>query len=238
VNTLIASGGSQQLNISGAGVVKVIGNVSFTGSAAFSVTSTGAFRVGGDLTVDGGASGFVDTNASLLVGGNINLYSGTMINGTGTKISGIGASTALPVELIEFTANYIQNYVEIRWSTASEINNDYFVIEYSTDAINWEVSGYVQGNGNSSVAIEYQYQHFTKNSSYYRLKQVDYDGLYKTFAPVFVNSPYISEDTEYRVYDIMGHYLMTGNYNEIKIKISQNGQYFLKNGLECKKVIK
>jgi hypothetical protein len=238
VNTLVASGGSQQLNITGTGVVKVIGNASFTGSAAFSVTNNGALRIGGDLTVDGGASGFVDTNASLLVGGSINLYSGTKINGTGTKTSGIGASTALPVKLIEFSANYIQNYVDIRWSTASEINNDYFVIEYSLDAVDWQILNYVQGNGNTSTISEYQYQHFTKNSYYYRLKQVDNDGNSEIFLPVFVNSPYINEDVDYQVYDIMSRFIMTGKYNEIQNKITKHGEFILKNNIECKKIVK
>ncbi len=39
----------------------------------------------------------------------------------------------LPIELISFEAKANSEYVELNWSTASEINNDYFTIERSAD---------------------------------------------------------------------------------------------------------
>ncbi len=87
--------------------------------------------------------------------------------------------TPLPVELINFEANANENnYVNILWSTASEINNSHFEIYRSTDANNWEMIERVEGNGNSSILLNYQVtDHFPEQGiNYYQLKQVDYNG--------------------------------------------------------------
>ena len=97
----------------------------------------------------------------------------------------------LPVKLVSFDATPLKENetqkVDCRWSTASEINNNYFTIERSQDLENFEGIGNVKGAGNSSKLLHYQYRDedpFTKaaNSSsqpdklYYRLRQTDFDG--------------------------------------------------------------
>lgn len=89
----------------------------------------------------------------------------------------------LPIELISFTAkwnNADQSQVLVQWTTASEINNEYFLVEHSADAINWSVVGKVDGSGNSNTVKYYNNIDFNPYSryTYYRLKQVDYDGKY------------------------------------------------------------
>lgn len=89
---------------------------------------------------------------------------------------------SLPVELTSFDAVDGEDCsIELTWKTASESNNAYFNIERSTDGVNYEIIGTVQGNGNSSTANVYT---FTDRSpsldNYYRLKQVDLDGLATT----------------------------------------------------------
>lgn len=94
----------------------------------------------------------------------------------------------LPISLKSFKANVEKNAVKIEWTTASEINNDYFSIQRSEDAINFETIEIVQGSGFSNTDLSY----FTfdyrpiKGISYYRLKQTDYDGTYEIFDPVVV----------------------------------------------------
>jgi len=61
---------------------------------------------------------------------------------------------------------------------ASEINNNYFIIERSTNAITWEKVKDITGSGNSNTIKSYA---FTDPNpypgvSYYRLKQTDFDG--------------------------------------------------------------
>jgi hypothetical protein len=85
----------------------------------------------------------------------------------------------LPIELLSFTATYTSNHVvELKWATATEINNDYFTIERSTDAINFKSIYKTPGAGNSTQTLNYQAVDDAplKGVSYYRLKQTDFDG--------------------------------------------------------------
>jgi Secretion system C-terminal sorting domain len=96
----------------------------------------------------------------------------------------------LPVELLSFTAiPEDNNKIKLNWLTASEINNDYFTVERSTDANSWESATLVDGNGNTNTAIQYETWDYTPYSgiSYYRLKQTDFDGQFSYSAIVAVN---------------------------------------------------
>ncbi len=90
--------------------------------------------------------------------------------------------TPLPIELLDFTAewkNAENNIVSVKWTTASEINNDYFEVQRSLDGINFTTINTTIGAGNSSNIINYAYDDIApiyENTSYYRLKQVDFDG--------------------------------------------------------------
>jgi len=87
-------------------------------------------------------------------------------------------SLALPVELVYLNVRNDQNKTILNWQTASEINNDRFEIERSSDANKYEMIGAVRGEGNSQRAIDYTFTDENPNSgiNYYRLKQVDIDG--------------------------------------------------------------
>jgi len=86
----------------------------------------------------------------------------------------------LPIELISFTNQCNNQNIILNWRTATEINNDYFTIENSADGINWQAIGKVNGAGNSSLTLSYQftYQWEKSNLSYFRLKQTDFNGNY------------------------------------------------------------
>lgn len=87
---------------------------------------------------------------------------------------------SLPVELITFNGTIINGAVVLNWATASETNNDYFTIEKSKNAINFETVAFAAGAGNSNTLLNYS----TKDNepfsgvTYYRLKQTDFDGKY------------------------------------------------------------
>jgi hypothetical protein len=93
-------------------------------------------------------------------------------------IIGILGGSGLPIELLSFEAEMNNGQVNLSWKTAAEINNDYFIIERSHDAMNWENIAYQQGAGNSSNLIVYSDVDKAplKGISYYRLKQFDFDG--------------------------------------------------------------
>lgn len=89
--------------------------------------------------------------------------------------------TNLPVELLYFEAKVVgEREVELSWETASELNNDYFTVERSVNARDWEYVTKVMGSGTTSENHSYQLAdnnpHLGK--SYYRLIQTDYDGTY------------------------------------------------------------
>jgi len=102
------------------------------------------------------------------------------ISGPGITTQAIDCPiTPLPIELISFTADLIDDeYTRIIWQTGSELNNDYFTIERSRDAHNWEELIEIDGAGNSSQLLNYTTQDLSPYDglSYYRLKQTDFNG--------------------------------------------------------------
>ncbi|MBI1225329.1 MAG: T9SS type A sorting domain-containing protein [Bacteroidetes bacterium] len=85
----------------------------------------------------------------------------------------------LPIELTNFDVRLNQkNEVDIFWTTATEINNDYFIVERSLDGKFFKEIAIVDGAGNSSTEINYRALDAQPNFgiNYYRLKQVDFNG--------------------------------------------------------------
>lgn len=96
----------------------------------------------------------------------------------------------LPVELLDFKAklNSVKQ-VDVRWSTATEINNDYFTVQRSQDGVNFESLGDVDAVGDSRSKEYYSYTDANpyEGISYYRLKQTDNDKSYYYSAIVSVD---------------------------------------------------
>ncbi|MDD5571939.1 MAG: T9SS type A sorting domain-containing protein, partial [Bacteroidales bacterium] len=90
-------------------------------------------------------------------------------------------SNPLPIELLSFQGVYENKKVNLYWSTAAEINNDYFTIERSVDSKNFEIITTVKGAGNSNRILKYSAidESPPLGIVYYRLKQTDFDGTYK-----------------------------------------------------------
>lgn len=93
----------------------------------------------------------------------------------------------LPIELIQFNGTCENGKVKLNWQTSSEINNEYFTIERSNDMVEWEEVKRIPGAGNSNSILSYEtFDPDPQPSSYYRLRQTDYNGKTETFNPVFV----------------------------------------------------
>ncbi|MDN5199954.1 DUF4347 domain-containing protein [Fulvivirgaceae bacterium BMA10] len=90
------------------------------------------------------------------------------------------SANPLPIELIEFNAVAVEGEVKLDWKTASETNNDFFEIQRSEDGENWEVIGILDGAGTTSVVQSYDFtdQRPLFGQSYYRLRQIDFDGQF------------------------------------------------------------
>ena len=97
----------------------------------------------------------------------------------------------LPIELLYFDATKTDKFVVCKWETATEINNDYFVVERSDDGITFENIGEVKGFGAGTTTTNRSYS-FTDDDvcntiRYYRLKQVDIDRKFTYSDIVAVN---------------------------------------------------
>ena len=102
-----------------------------------------------------------------------------------------GSVNPVPVELISFDAVMNKdNQVELTWSTANEINNDYFTVERSSDLIHWEEVVVVKGAGNSNEILNYNALDANPMTgvSYYRLKQTDFDGTSEYSSVVIIEN--------------------------------------------------
>lgn len=83
----------------------------------------------------------------------------------------------LPVDLISFSGAWNGSIVSLNWETASELNNDFFEILWSTDGLSFESIGEVSGNGTTPMGATYSFDHYSPESNnFYRLRQVDFDG--------------------------------------------------------------
>jgi hypothetical protein len=84
----------------------------------------------------------------------------------------------LPIELLYFNAAPTDNHVLLEWSTATESDNDFFVVEKTKDGVNFEEVAKIDGAGNSSFILKYQTldENPYPGKSYYRLQQVDFSG--------------------------------------------------------------
>jgi hypothetical protein len=145
--------------------------------------------------------GTVDSNSGTITGdGNLCNSDGLTDPTGGAK--GVtceickGETSTLPVTLVDFSATYINGVVKINWTTAAEINNNYFEVLKSIDGINYEVIETVLGQGNSNTLTNYEISVNKSNSSvvYYQLRQVDFDGKSSVSKVVKIDS-YININT-------------------------------------------
>ena len=92
-----------------------------------------------------------------------------------------GVTTILPVQLIKFAAVLNSNLtVDLSWTTAQEVNSNYFSVQRSTDGTNFLEIGEVKAKGFSSIAANYAFTDpsILNGVAYYRLKIVDLDGKF------------------------------------------------------------
>ena len=98
---------------------------------------------------------------------------------SGQAVARCTTQQTLPVELTSFEAVRIEGNVRLEWTTASELNNDYFEVLKSYDGEIFSIIGYVDGHGTSSEVIDYSYTDSEPKQAYYRLRQLDYDGQFE-----------------------------------------------------------
>ena len=119
------------------------------------------------------------------------ILTGTTYKGDGLAVddfSLIPNPSTQPVDLTFFNYQKSGNTVQLKWETASERDNDYFELFRSADGQNFTSITKINGKGNTAVGNSYSYTDFNPlgGTSYYQLKQVDYNGDTKTYSVLSV----------------------------------------------------
>ena len=183
--------GTGSLTIRSGGSLVLPDNASLIGNGDITIDFGATLYVAGDFDVSG--NGDVTVNGDLIVVGDLNTAGSAAICGTGSisyggSITGSGVcgtisttqSNTLPVELLYFGATHESDGVLLQWATATEDGNEYFTIERSQNGSSFEAIQEVAGAGNSTTTLYYEFVDETPfiGTSYYRLKQTDFDDKY------------------------------------------------------------
>ena len=152
---------------------------------------------------EGVANGITSTDVGVSESSSTPVGYSISLSGTGTNYASFtweissddtpgqqNGNQALPVELTIFSASVSEESVELKWETATEINNYGFEVQRKYKNNSWEKIGFVSGNGNSNSPKFYSFsdKSLTENGTLnYRLKQIDIDGKYEYSDIVEVN---------------------------------------------------
>jgi hypothetical protein len=142
-------------------VIRIVLNNSFNVNSLEFVTGPVPAGVGSFASIEGTADG----GANQLLGFNL---------------------TALPITLSEFKAVWNSGgWVDLKWTTVSEIGSDKFLVERSKDGRKWETIGTESARGAQDIRMDYFLKDLTpfKGINYYRLKMFDLDGSFK-YSPI------------------------------------------------------
>lgn len=176
------------------------------------------------------------------------------------------SSVALPIELNFFNAECEGERMTFYWQTNSEHNNDFFLVQKSLDLKQWETISEIDGTGNSTEQQDYSFV-FKYENAYYRLVQVDFNGVSTSTDAIFIDcsieelivSPnptnkalfvqlknHLLVNSEMRIISLDGRVVWQGilmnNISEINIESLDPGvYYFVLSGLDGvikKKILK
>ena len=194
-----------------------------SGSAQFAVwtdcSSIGTY--GADFL--GCAVGTATLSLSPLTPGQTYYIAADGFAGNNCTWSFSGTGILLPVELGDISGIHTGREVYLEWTTLSERNNDYFTVQRTLDGKTFEDIGTVFGNGTTTESTDYAFIDVAPYSgtSYYRVKQVDYNGDFEYSELVSVSSA----DKDVKVLKTIN---LTGqevnsNYKGLVIDILSNG---------------
>jgi len=196
----LTMGQNNIINIGNGAVLVVTGD--YTTTSTHVISNSGTIIVIGQTTLNGTGNTVFNNDSLYLLGGN-NLSSGVSVKDTDdlnndnpdlVNLLDSIYGTTLPVELLYFSAIANNNQVVLDWKTATETNNDYFIVERAAADRQFTEVAQVPGQGTVSFPVAYQLE--DKNPPpgqlYYRLQQIDLDGsqhYHPAISVHFTNSP-------------------------------------------------
>lgn len=171
-----------------------------------------ATTIGGS-SCTGAGTGAVRTNAALTAFSPFTF---------GSKLSTVNP---LPITLLEFKGSCLNNHVLLNWASASEYNNDHYLVERSIDGNEWILVNTQKGALNSSTKKDYSCtdDYVSQETVYYRLSQVDVDGTKNVFHVIAVNCD--ADENQIKVYpnpsnkELNLELELSGNYGDMTLKL-------------------
>jgi len=200
------------------------------------INSLALYRLGDGDTVwtNEGGDVSIQTDYNTIKTGGINAFSTWAI---------AADNLILPVKLTFFDAEAIDNLIVLcTWQTASEVNNSHFEVERSEQGLHFEYVGQTPGNGNTTTPQNYDFTDADpyEGYSFYRLKQVDFDGSHEfsdvqqvyieresglvvypnpTQEIVHLTIPSTIEVNQYQIVDMNGRQHLAGDYEHGELSI-------------------
>jgi len=174
---------ANKLDLSLGGTLVVKGQFSKNGSQG-DFEGSGAFYAGSYVGTH--ADDFVDDGSEFLV--NPHLINNPALQYIEDFLNNNG-QWPLPVELLSFNAEQLDEEIVLDWSTASELNFHYFSIERSLDGKNFSEIGRIDGHGTTRERHDYSFNDRNPQvgKNYYRLKSVDFDDYVEYFDVIMGN---------------------------------------------------
>jgi len=182
----------QVINVHAGGILIVEGNYNADNGGVNTVGGT--VVVLGDMLATGGADVDITGGDFYLVGDLTTTGEGEAFNGSSTPPAGyfkdeddlmadadlysFATGAPLPVEFVAVNVKKSGDHAIISWATASEVNNDFFSIERSSDGRYFESIGTLKGSGTTYELNTYGFTDTDPlvGESYYRVRQTDFDG--------------------------------------------------------------
>ncbi len=133
----------------------------------------------------------------------------------------VSCAVVLPVQLVSFTAERVGNTSLLQWETASEENNDYFLIERINENGYFVPLGTVDGHGTTSTYNFYSFydENPLPGTNYYRLRQVDFNGHFAYSAIRTVDFEEQAEFSAYVYFDGQLTFHQSGNIGTTSISV-------------------
>ena len=121
--------------------------------------------------------------------GNVYTNSSVSVTNRYFTLASTSSNLYLPIDLVSFEGECINNQTQLEFVVASQVNNEYFIIERSKNLFDWIEISHITGGGTNNEEISYNFEDLTPLSgeNYYRLSQTDIDGTTKFFHPIVVN---------------------------------------------------
>jgi hypothetical protein len=147
-----------------------------------------------------------DINFLHLVEGSDLIDAGTNVglpfNGTAPDLGAFETSSVIPVELVSFKASIFNNSILLMWVTSTELNNRGFEVQKKLNENDFAAIGFVNGTGTAAEKSEYFFtdRNLFQGLNIYRLKQVDYSGIFIYSNEIQINLNIPEEFTLYQNY--------------------------------------